>query len=200
MLSRDKLKNPLRLEGRAVILDEIQPKYFPYVIEWRNNTDLNKFLNQPFKLTMELEKKWYEEKYLLDDTQGLMVMIDKETLTPFGTIGWTDFDSEKRRLISGRFMLGNSDYAHKPAFVESGIVFGDYIFNFIDIQYCHVVKQNKKAIHINTLGWFLPNNGEIQYPNELFINGMEQIELYRTKEMYLAMRRDYKLIEEALFT
>lgn len=29
---RDKLKNPLRLEGETVVLEEISPKYFPYVI------------------------------------------------------------------------------------------------------------------------------------------------------------------------
>ena len=201
MIDRDKLKNPLRLEGRAVILDEIQPKYFPYVIEWRNNPKLNRFLNQPFELTMELETNWYEKKFLHDNTQGFMVMIDKETMIPFGTIGWTDFDSAKRRLISGRLILGNSHYAHQPAFLESSIVLDDYLYNFVDIQYCHVVKENRKALHFDTFRGFAENKGEIQYPHELFVNGMEQIEFYRTKEMYLEMRKNiYEFLGDALFT
>ena len=36
----------VRLEGRYVILEEVQPKYFPYIIEWRNNPENNRFLNQ----------------------------------------------------------------------------------------------------------------------------------------------------------
>ena len=61
-------KRNIELTGRFVILKEIQPEFFKYIIEWRNNPELNKFLNQPFKLTMELEKQWYEEKYLNDMT------------------------------------------------------------------------------------------------------------------------------------
>ena len=33
----------LRLEGKYVYLEEVQPKYFPYIIEWRNNPENNKF-------------------------------------------------------------------------------------------------------------------------------------------------------------
>ena len=58
------------LEGKFVRLEEISPKYFSKVIEWRNNPENNKFLNQPFKLTMELQKKWYEEKYLNEGFYG----------------------------------------------------------------------------------------------------------------------------------
>ena len=201
LIDRDKLKNPLRLEGRAVILDEIQPKYFPYVIEWRNNPKLNRFLNQPFELTMELETNWYEKKYLHDNTQGFLVMIDKETMTPFGTTGWTDFDAEKRRLIGGRLILGNSHYANKPAFVEAFVILGDYLYDFVDIQYGHVVKENRRAIRFNKFFGSVENKGEIQYPHELFVNGMEQIEFYRTKEMYLEIRKNiYEFLEDVLFT
>ena len=66
----------VRIEGKFVILDELQPKYFKYIIKWRNDPELTRYLNQPFKLTMELQTKWYEEKYLNDKSQGLFVMID----------------------------------------------------------------------------------------------------------------------------
>ena len=197
----DKNNFPLRLEGKTVILEEVQPKFFPYVIEWRNNPELNKFLNQPFKLTEELEKKWYEEVYLKDDTQGFWIIIDKEKNIPFGTTGFTDFDAEKKVSIGARLILGNSDYARHPAFMESFFVGSDYVYKYVDVQYAHVVKKNSKALKINKLMGFLPNEGEIQYPYELFVNGMEQIELYRTKEMYLKTRK--KILEglfESLFS
>lgn len=184
----DKNNYPLRLEGRFVVLEEISPKYFPYVVEWRNNPELNKFLNQPFKLTMELEQKWYDERYMKDDTQGLMVTIDKATGTPIGTTGHTDLDREQRRCIGGRLLLGRPEFANQPAFLESFFVGTDYIYNIIDIQYIHVVKKNRRALQINKFMGFAPNTGEIQYPRELLVNGMEQVEMYRTKEMYLAVR------------
>ena len=185
----DKNNFPVRLEGKTVILDEIQPKYFSYVIEWRNNPELNKFLNQPFKLTQELEKKWFEEVYLKDDTQGLWIIIDKEKNIPFGTTGFTDLDREKRVAIGGRLMLGNPDYAQHPAFMESFFVGSDHIYNLIDTQYIHVVKKNRKAVQLNKIFGFVPNTGKIQYPHEIFRNGMEQQEFYRTKEMYIKTRK-----------
>lgn len=50
------MQREIILEGKYVRLEEISPKYFEKVIEWRNNPELNKFLNQPFKLTLKLEK------------------------------------------------------------------------------------------------------------------------------------------------
>lgn len=196
----DKNSFPMRLEGKSVILEEIQPKYFPYVIEWRNNPELNKFLNQSFKLTLELEQKWFEEKYLTDETQGFWLIIDKEKNIPFGTTGFTDLDRKNRVAIGGRLILGDANYAHHPAFMENFFVGSDHIYNLIDTQYIHVVKKNRKAIQLNKIMGFVPNTGKIQYPHELFRNGMEQQEFYRTKEMYLNIRKKlWENLVEALF-
>ena len=197
----DKNNFPVRLEGKSVILEEIQPKYFSYVIEWRNNPELNKFLNQPFKLTQELEKKWFEEVYLKDDTQGLWIIIDKEKNIPFGTTGYTDLDRENRTIIGARLLLGNESYAHHQAFLESCFVSADYIYRLADIQYGHVVKNNRRAFRLNKVVGFIPNTSEIKYPQELLVNGMEQIELYRTKEMYLKTRKKiFENLNDSLFS
>ena len=182
---RDKLKNPLRLEGKTVILEEVSPKYFPYVIEWRNNPELNKFLNQPFKLTPELEQKWYEEKYLPDDTQGFLIVVDKKTDKPIGTQGWANMDFEKRICTGERLILGDRDFQGAPSFLESFFTIGDYLYDFVDTMYGHVVKQNKHTMNLNILvGWKM-NENKIQFPENLLVNGMEQFEIYRTKEMFL---------------
>lgn len=98
------------MEGQYVYLEEVQPKYFLYIVKWRNNLENNKFLNQPFKLTIELQTNWYEEKYLMDMTQGLFVMVYKQTYTPFGKIGWTDYNSDLNRSIGGRLLIGEQIY------------------------------------------------------------------------------------------
>lgn len=182
----------LRLEGKFAALEEISPKYFQPVIEWRNDKSLNRFLNQPYELTPELEKKWYEEVYLRDETQGLLIILDKATNTPLGTKGWTNFDAEKRRCISGRLLFGNEKFARHPAFTEGILLAYDYTFARADIQFSHVVEENfKSAAHIKKFG-FVENTGEIQYPAELFVNGMAQREYFCTREMYLAARKKFE--------
>lgn len=191
---------PTVLEGKMVIVEEIQPKFFPYVVKWRNDKNLNKFLNQSFELTIDLEKKWYEEVYLKDCTQALLVLIDKANGTPFGTFGHTNFDYIERCCISGRMLIGDERYHNHPAFFESLFVGADSAYNWADTMYVHVVKDNKKALQMNRLMGFVPNTGKIKYPNELFRNGMEQIELYRTKEMYLKVRHVlFEKLGDALF-
>lgn len=150
LMFRDKVKNPLCLEGKYAVLDEIAPKYFSYVIEWRNNPELNKFLNQPFVLTEELERKWYEDVYLKDDT-GFMIMIDKASGTPFGTLGWANLDLEKRRCTGERLILGNQNFRVSAAFWESGIILNDYLFQYVDIKYGHVVIGNTSAVRYGNM-------------------------------------------------
>ena len=184
-------KRNLRLEGETVILEEVQPKYFPYVIEWRNNPENNRFLNQPFKLTMELQTKWYEEKYLNDMSQGLLIMIDKSTNIPFGTIGWTDYDHKKHICIEGRALVGNYDYRASKQMTEGYLVFQDYMYDCMSVEkaFIHVVDENKKVISLNKRWGYVKNTDEIQFPNELLVNGMKQTEYIRTNEQYQKARK-----------
>lgn len=200
---RDKRTSPLRLEGRGVVLEEIQPKYFPEVIRWRNDKELNRFLNQPEELTMEKETAWYENCYLTDDTQGFMVMVDKKTGTPFGTLGWTDMDTSRRQCIMGRLLLGNPAYRNSGPFVESFFLLGDYLYALVDKIYIHVGLKNRKAMHLNKQFGFRPNQGEIQYPQELFVQGDKtrpQQELCRNRAQYEeAKKRMFTDIEDLLY-
>ena len=148
-----------------------------------------------------LEKKWYEEVYLNDPTQELCIIIDKQNMKPFGTTGHTDLDIEKKCCIGGRLLLGDESYANHPAFFESFFIGTDIIYETIDIMYAHVVKQNKKALKLNKMLGFIPNTGEIQYPHELHRNGHDQVELYRTREMYLKVRdKIFDKLGDALFS
>ena len=196
----DKKTDPLRLVGKSVILEEIQPKYFSYIIEWRNRGSINKYFNYRNLLTLESEKKWYEETYLPDNTQVLLLRIDKETQTPFAASGWVDFDAENKRCIGARLMLGDQKYAGHPAFIEGEFLLSDYIYQMADVVYCHVMKSNRQALHYNKIMGFVMNEGSLQYPSETLVNGNELCELYRTKEMYLAVRKKmFEALGDRLF-
>lgn len=184
------MQKKLILEGKYVYLEEICPKYFEKVIEWRNNPENNKFLNQPFKLTMELEKQWYEEKYLNDMTQGLLIMIDKKNKKPFGTIGWTDYDKTKELCISGRVLVGENEYRGKKEFLEATLLYNDYLYTCLNIKimYAHIVNDNKSSISWSKNWGFKLNNNCIVFPQELLVNGKRQNEYIRTVNDYDIVR------------
>lgn len=185
---RDKKKQPLRLEGKTVVLEEIAPKFFTYVVEWRNNPELNKYLNQPFILTEEQEHEWYETVYLKDDTQGLMIMVDKKNGAAFGTCGWTDMDLKEKRCIGGRILRGDDSYKGTAVFYESFFVLADYLYQFVDVMYAHVVNDNISSLRFHEkIGYTLHPSG-FQYPKERFVNGMEQVEFSRDREQYFMFR------------
>ena len=69
---RHKVSNPIIIKGKHVILSEVLPEYFEYIILWRNNKRLNKYINQSFELTIDSQYKWYMEKYLVDPTQAFL--------------------------------------------------------------------------------------------------------------------------------
>ena len=168
------------IDGQMVIVEEVQPKYFEKIIEWRNNPEFNKFLNQPYKLTMELQQKWYE-KYLEDFTQGLFVVVDKQNNKPFATIGYTDYDSVEKVLISGRLLVGELEYRGSKEWREGFAIVTDFFFKVLDVKtiYAHVVESNIASMKWHRKWDFIENTGCIKYPDELIVNGMKQIELFK---------------------
>lgn len=177
------------LIGEHVILEEINPQYFNKIIEWRNNPENNKFLNQPYELNLELQKKWYEN-YLQDDTQGLFILIDKQNNMPFGTMGWTDLDKDKRICITGRLLIGNLEYRGSLYFKEATELFNDYLYKDcrIKIMYAHVTEENIASIKWHQK-WGYNLNNEFEFPQEMVVNGMKQIEFYRNCVDYYEMIR-----------
>lgn len=194
------MDNKLVLEGEFTILEEICPKYFPYVIEWRNNKENNRFLNQPFELTMELEEKWYNTVYLPDPTQGFLIMIDKAKRIPFGTVGWTHYSKEKHICIGERFLVGNREYRGSVQMLEGCLLVADYLYLSKKVQtmYGHIADGNKHVISFNKKMGFVVNNGDVVFPDNLLVNGLTQKEYVRDINRYNEARKKIqKLIEQS---
>ena len=181
----------IHLSGCMVKLEEVSAIYFPYIIAWRNDPVNNQYLNQPFHLDMEKQRAWYEH-YMADITQGLLVVVDKENDTPFATMGWTDHDVERHRCITGRLLVGDRRYRGSTHFAEATLLFADYVYDTlgVDVCYAHIVRENAASLRYHEKYGFHPNEGEMQFPEERIVNGMEQIE-------YLRRRADWCSVREA---
>lgn len=190
----------LLLNGVSVILEEIQPQYFGHVIRWRNDKNLNCFLNQPEELTLERQQSWYEN-YLHDSTQGFMLMKDKQANVAFGTIGWTQLNLTEKICITGRLLVGDLEYRGSIPFIESPFLLGDYLYYGLGVKvmYIHVGVKNEKALRFNRKLGFVENKGQCKYPQELVVNGMQQIEFYRTVEQYENVKKTMMPVLQSLF-
>ena len=181
----------IHLNGHMVCLNEVTAEYFPHIIAWRNDPVNNQYLNHPFRLDMEKQRAWYES-YVNDATQGLLVVVDKENDTPFATMGWTDHDVERHRCITGRLLVGDRRYRGSAHFAEATLLFADYVYDTlgVDVCYAHIVRENAASLRYHEKYGFHPNEGEMQFPEERIVNGMEQIE-------YLRRRADWCSVREA---
>ena len=179
----------LYLNGQMVNLEEVTESYFHYIIAWRNDPVNNQYLNQPFHLDMEKQCAWYEH-YMADDTQGLLVVVDKENDTPFATMGWTDYDAKRHRCITGRLLVGDRRYRGSVHFAEATLLFADYVYDTlgVDVCYAHIVCENAASLRYHEKYGFHPNEGEMQFPEERIVNGMEQVE-------YLRRRADWCVVK-----
>ena len=179
----------LRLDGQSVYLTEVAEEYFPYIIAWRNDTENNRYLNQPFRLTMDKQCAWYEH-YHNDPTQGLLVVVDKKRNIPFATMGWTDYNRGQRLCITGRLLVGDRHYRGSLLFAEATVLFADYMYGAfgVDTCYAHIVCDNIASVRYHKKYGFHRNDGISKFPEELIVNGMRQEEYVRTKEDWATIR------------
>ena len=183
----------IQCEGCMVYLASLEERYFPYIIDWRNDPENNRYLNQPFVLTMEKQQAWYET-YLTDATQGLLIVVDKENDTPFATMGWTDYDSAARICITGRLLVGDRRYRGSRHFAEASLLFADMVYDTfgVDTCYAHIVCDNIASVRYHEKYGFHRNEGSVHFPDELNVNGLAQTEYLRSREDWLAVRESVR--------
>ena len=174
----------LILKGKFVSLRSMNESDFYKIIEWRNNPEINRYLNQPFKLTMELQYKWYREKYLKSN-DILFMIIEIKNKTRIGTIGINDLDYKRKIGIVGRLLIGEEYYRVSKEFIEATILFYDYLFYNLKLKklYGHVVIENRKVISFDKKYGFTATRKTI-FPQYCDVNGMKLIEMVNTKVQY----------------
>jgi RimJ/RimL family protein N-acetyltransferase len=171
------------LEGDFVYLKEMTEGDFADVIKWRNNTENNKYLNQDFVLTQDLQLKWYE-RYLESENEILYIIHNKNG-KGIGTLGATDIDLKNHELVVGRLLIGEANYRLGPYLIETCKLFYDYFFYELEIEriYGYVVKENKNARALDRNFGFVETN-KIAHPNHSQIGDFDILEIINTPTTY----------------
>lgn len=183
------MRKKICIWGKSVLLEEVNPQYFDFIIKWRNDEILNKYLNQPYKLDQKKQQIWYEN-YLRDQSQSLMVIIDKNRHLPIGTIGFTNLIINNS-CIEGRRLIGEREYLGSLQSKEAVILFHDYLFQQFALRYifCHIVKNNFYSIRSHKRFGYIENINPV-YTEELYCNGMEQTEFILSKERFYKLHKN----------
>ncbi len=192
MSRNQKNRSSIYIEGERVAFVEVEEKYFPYIIKWRNDPENNAFLNQTTRLTMDSQRDWYET-YKNDDTQGLLIMLDKmRGNIPFGTNGWTDYDPVERVCITGRLLVGDMRYRGSVEFIEAMLLYTDYIYDEmgVDLCYGHIAKANIASMRFNKHIGFHSSAGypTYEFRNVPHVDGLRLVEVVRSRADWQQVR------------
>ncbi|MBB6216434.1 RimJ/RimL family protein N-acetyltransferase [Anaerosolibacter carboniphilus] len=179
------------LKGRFVELRGLIEEDFPQIIKWRNDPEINRFLNQPYQLTLELQYKWYQDKYLKSN-EILFVIIEQKNFKKIGTIGVNDLNFDNKTGILGRLLIGEKEYRGSRELIEAMVLIYDFIFNELELNelYGHCVKENKQVISFDKKFGFVPTENTL-FPQYCFVNNMHLVEMVNTKEQYERTRKSF---------
>jgi len=179
------LEKNIALVGTSVTMRGVNQSDFEKIVQWRNDPEINRYLNQPYELTVELQTQWYNQKYL-PSSDLLFVFVENQGGTRIGTLGLNDYDPIKRIGIAGRLLIGEKAYRGSFELLEGNILFHDFLWEVLLLSevYCHIVKQNRKSISLFTRLGFLPNTGDVVFPDYCHVRDMELVEMVNTRERY----------------
>jgi RimJ/RimL family protein N-acetyltransferase len=186
------LKKNITLSGMSVLLRGVNETDFERLVAWRNDPEINRYLNQPYALTMDLQARWYHEKYL-PSSDLLFVFVEKRTGQRIGTLGLNDFDPDRRRAIAGRLLIGAKQYRGSFELLEGNLLFYDFLFDVLHVLrvYCHIVQGNKKAIALDSRLGFVDSD-PAAFPERCQAHGRELIEMVNEKARYEEKKRELR--------
>ena len=93
-----------RIDGERIYLRQMREEDAPYVVKWRNDPEIRKWMFNQEELTIEKHLEWF--KHRKKNRIDYMICI-REGGLPIGTVNYTVKDG--RDAESGR-ILGNKEY------------------------------------------------------------------------------------------
>lgn len=132
------------IEGEKIILDCVEEKHLPQLLEWRNDPENRKFYREYRVLTIEDKKKWYNDKILNDNSWQFFVVKPRENKDKIiGTVGLT-YINFLYRTAEFSITLGDREYRGKGYGSDMLKTIMKYGFNDLNLNriWCEVYSNN----------------------------------------------------------
>lgn len=132
-------------ESGRIMLRPMKEEDAEYVVKWRNDPEIKKWMFNQEELTIEKHLKWFRlpRKGRMD-----YVICDKETEKPIGTVNFTNI---KDKTAEAGKLLGDFSYLGKGYAKEAFGLWIDVGFNVFGFENIYVLTQtlNKRNIALN---------------------------------------------------
>lgn len=172
------MKHNYCAEYKNVRIRPIKQEDIENLRNWRNNSDLSKYLQPINYITPEMQQEWYENYKNDNDIITFAIEETKELKRMVGSVSLYSFNGEKAK--AGKIVIGDPE-ARGKGLAFLGELLALYLgFQKLGINYyeTEVHKENASSQKLRTKLGFL-FNGEHE-----FINGGIEEDLYLTREHF----------------
>jgi len=151
------------IKGERVLLRNMREDDAPYIIRWRNNPDIIKWMFNQNPLTLEEHIRWFysEEKQKRYDYIICDILNDK----PIGSVCFNNIEGHKAEL--GK-MIGDKNYEGKGYAKEAVSLWLDFGFNILRLTtiIAKTMSNNTANIKLNEkLGFVIEKEDIVVYDN-----------------------------------
>ena len=166
------------IEGEKVFLREMEIADSDYVVKWRSDNEILKWMKKQDKITLNSHKQWFSSPKL---DRVDYIICDQNTKKPIGTLNFTNIDGQ---VAEAGKMLGDKAYWGGGYAKEAFSLWIDFGFKFLKLEkiYIHTREDNVGNIILNQKLGFLKSeissvNGDMNETNTF-------IEMYITKNEF----------------
>lgn len=143
-----KVGNEKMIIGERIILREIEGDDLDLVVEWRNDSEILRWLFSYLPLSKTKQRKWYE-RYVEDETEQIFVIEVKEEKVLVGTVELTNIDYKNQRAELG-ILIGDKSWRNKKIGGEALNLLIEFAFDEMNIRKIKamVLEENVPAIKL----------------------------------------------------
>lgn len=133
----------------TVILRPVKEEDLELIMYWRTRADITKYMNTDPKLTLKMQKKWFEGLAADNNSRVFVIEIDK---IPIGILNITNIDYLNKRCSWGYYVADIKKRSLRLA-VEIELNLYDYVFENLQLNKLEteVFSLNSHVIKIHEL-------------------------------------------------
>ena len=123
------------IKGEKVYLKAIEREDLPYLIDWRNRTDFRKYFREYREINSDMQKKWYEDKVVNDNSTIMFSIKGIENNQLLGCCGLCYINWIHRYADLSLYIGWNNEYIDNKGYaLEACKLLFNYAFKELNLN------------------------------------------------------------------